>query len=97
MVKDTGRPLSELSKVMQKFPQVLVNVRSRSGRRLEPGMAVWKAVRRYEEELGKNGRIVVRSSGTEPIERVMVEAQSADKANEIAHSIADAIARELDH
>jgi phosphoglucosamine mutase len=97
MVKDTGQPLSELSKVMKKFPQVLVNVRSRSGRRLEEGMAVWKTVRRYEEELGKNGRIVVRSSGTESVERVMVEAPSADKANEVARSVADAIARELDH
>ena len=97
VVKDTGRPLSELSKVMNKFPQVLVNVGSRSGRRLEPGMLVWKTIRKYEEELGKNGRIVVRSSGTEPVERVMVEAPSADRANEVARKIADAIARELDH
>ena len=97
MVKDTGRPLSELSNVMNKFPQVLINVRSRSGRRLEEGMLVWKTIREYEEKLGKNGRIVVRSSGTEPVERVMVEAPSADKANEVARSIADAIARELDH
>ena len=97
MVKDTGRPLSELSKVMRKFPQVLVNVRSRSGRRLEPGMAVWKMVRKYEKELGSNGRILVRSSGTEPVERVMVEAPGTDKANEIARGVADAISRELDH
>lgn len=97
MVKDTGRPLSELSNVMNKFPQVLINVRSRSGRRLEEGMLVWKTIREYEEKLGKNGRVVVRSSGTEPVERVMVEAPSADKANEVARSIADAIARELDH
>ncbi|MBK5092011.1 MAG: phosphoglucosamine mutase [Actinobacteria bacterium] len=97
MVKDTGRPLSELSRVMNKFPQVLVNVKSHSGRRLEPGMAVWETIRKYEEDLGKDGRIVVRSSGTEPVERVMVEAPSADKANEVARSIADAIARELDH
>jgi phosphoglucosamine mutase len=97
MVKDTGRPLSELSRVMNKFPQVLVNVRSRSGRRLEQGMAVWETIRKYEDDLGKDGRIVVRSSGTEPVERVMVEAPSADKGNEVARSIADAIARELDH
>ena len=81
---------------MKKFPQVLLNVRPRSGRRLEPDMGVWEMVRKCASELGDNGRILVRSSGTEPVERVMVEAKGLDLAGEVAEKIADAILRELD-
>lgn len=97
MVKDSGENLSVLAGVMKKYPQVLLNVRSKSGRRLEPEMSVWNKVRAHEEALGDSGRILVRPSGTEPVERVMVEAMSGDKAEEIARDIADAIARELEH
>ncbi|MBU4301616.1 MAG: phosphoglucosamine mutase [Actinomycetia bacterium] len=97
MVKEWQKTLSELSGAMRKYPQVLLNVRPKSGRRLEPGMAVWDKVSGYQEALGGSGRILVRSSGTEPLERVMVEAASKVKAEEIAQDIADAISRELDH
>ncbi|MBU4194342.1 MAG: phosphoglucosamine mutase [Actinobacteria bacterium] len=97
MVKEWQKTLSELSGAMRKYPQVLLNVRPKSGRRLEPGMAVWDKVSGYQEALGGSGRILVRSSGTEPLERVMVEATSKVKAEEIAQDIADAISRELDH
>jgi phosphoglucosamine mutase len=96
IMKDTGEPLSELSGVMKKFPQVLLNVTTRSGRRLQPGMRVWDTVREYAQQLGDNGRVLVRSSGTEAVERVMVEATSLKLAEEIAEKIADAIIRELD-
>ena len=97
IIKDTGETLSSLSGVMKKYPQVLLNVRPRSGRRLKQGMTVWTVVERYEHELGPRGRIVIRSSGTEPVERVMVEATSERKANEIARAIADAMLEELEH
>jgi phosphoglucosamine mutase len=96
MVKDTGDSLSSLSEVMRKYPQVLVNVRSKSGRRLQPDMDVWNTIEKYERQLGEKGRILVRSSGTEPLERVMVEATSRRKAEEIARNIADAILKDLD-
>jgi len=97
IVRDTGSKLSELSGVMKKYPQVLLNVRPRSGRRLREDMGVWKVVERYERELGDKGRVLVRSSGTEPLERVMVEAISERKAQEVAQAIADAILQELEH
>jgi phosphoglucosamine mutase len=97
VVKDTGESLSALAATMKKYPQVLVNVRPSSGRRLSPEMAVWQVVQRYERELGDRGRVLVRSSGTEPLERVMVEATSERKAREVADAIADAILRELEH
>ena len=97
MVRDRRKTLSELAGIMKKYPQVLLNVRSKSGRRLEPGMAAWDKVSACQEALGQSGRILVRSSGTEPVERVMVEATSKAKAEEIARDIADAISRELEH
>ena len=97
IVRDTGESLSGLAGVMKKYPQVLLNVRPRSGRRLEPGMAVWKLVETYEEQLGGSGRVLVRSSGTEPVERIMVEATSERKATEVARAIADAMLDELEH
>lgn len=96
IIKDTGENLSTLSSVMRKYPQVLLNVRSKSGRRLEEGMAVWEEVEKYRKELGGNGRVLVRSSGTEPLERVMVEAEDESMALEIAQHIAEAISRELE-
>lgn len=96
IIKEAGQPLSKLARVMKKYPQVLLNVRSKSGRRLERGMSVWERIRVYESQLGDSGRVVVRSSGTEPVERVMVEATSERKAKEIARSIADEIEKELE-
>jgi phosphoglucosamine mutase len=97
IVRETGETLSSLSGIMKKYPQVLLNVRPRSGRRLTRDMAVWSVVERYERELGERGRVLIRSSGTEPVERVMVEATSERKAREVAQAIADAIIEELEH
>jgi len=97
IVRDTRRTLSSLCQNMKKYPQVLLNVRPKSGRRLKPEMSVWVLIEKYQRELGERGRILVRSSGTEPVERVMVEATSESKAREVAGAIADAILAELDH
>ncbi len=96
IVRDTGEPLSSLSGVMKKYPQVLVNVRAKSGRRLDADMAAWATIKSCEKALGEKGRVLVRSSGTEPVERVMVEAVSQRKAEEVARTIAEAILKDLD-
>ncbi len=95
IIKDTGESFSSLSSVVKKFPQVQINVRSRSGKRLSPDMSVWGLIKKYEDELGEDGRIVVRSSGTEPVVRVMVEARSQKFAESVAKRIAEALEREL--
>src|SRR5262249_45105012 len=71
MMKRSGRPLSELSDQIDEFPQKLVNVPvwRRRGWRTQPDL--WAAIRRAEERLGDEGRILVRASGTERIIRVM--------------------------
>lgn len=97
IVRDTGAKFSALSSAMRKYPQVLVNVRPKSGRRLTSDMSVWKVIAGHEAQLGESGRVLVRSSGTEPVERVMVEAVSERRAQEVAQAIADAIRDELEH
>ncbi len=85
VVHRSGKPLSELRKVMRHFPQVLINVPVADKGRLTASAAVAEAVRAEEEHLGVSGRVLVRASGTEPFVRVMVEASE----DETAHAVAD--------
>ena len=91
----TGRPLSELATVMRRLPQVLVNVRVAARERLRASEATWRTVGEEEGRLGQRGRVLVRASGTEPLVRVMVEAESVGEARDVARRIAAVIEREL--
>ncbi len=95
VVKRTGRPLADLASVMTRFPQVLVNVRVKDRRAFEKSETVAKAVRAAEAELGRDGRVVVRPSGTEPVVRVMVEALDEKRAHQVVDSLAAVIKREM--
>jgi phosphoglucosamine mutase len=90
-----GERLSEAGRVMRRLPQRLVNVRVERKGALADAAAVWEAVRRCEAELGEDGRVVVRASGTEPLVRVMVEAPTADECDRWCGTIAEVAAREL--
>ncbi|AYN39878.1 phosphoglucosamine mutase [Streptomyces dangxiongensis] len=90
-VAETGRTLRELASVMERLPQVLINVpdvdRSRVGTSADLAAAVAEA----ERELGETGRVLLRPSGTEPLVRVMVEAADIDQARAVAGRLADAV------
>ncbi|MFJ9902095.1 phosphoglucosamine mutase [Streptomyces sp. NPDC101152] len=90
-VAETGRSLRDLAGVMERLPQVLINVpdvdRSRVGNSTELAAAVAEA----ERELGATGRVLLRPSGTEPLVRVMVEAADIDQARSVAGRLADAV------
>jgi len=90
---ETGRRLSELAAPIERYPQVLKNVRvtSRGGVGTHP--TVQAALDEAARWLGGRGRVLVRPSGTEPLIRVMVEAEDADKAEEVAARLADVIER----
>ena len=89
------KSLQELSKVMNRFPQVLINVSGVAKEKLDSSTAIKAAVTKYEAELGDAGRILLRASGTESLVRVMVEAQSDNIAKEIAEKLAAVVKEEL--
>jgi phosphoglucosamine mutase len=87
LARRAGRSVADLASCVRKYPQILVNVPvDPSG--LEEADSVWDAVRSAEAQLGDRGRVLVRSSGTEPLVRVMVEAWSEDEARTWAESLA---------
>ncbi len=94
-VKRSGQTLQELSRVMVRFPQVLINVKNVAKERLASSTAIADAVKAAEAELGSNGRVLLRASGTEPLVRVMVEAQSDGVAQDVATKLAQVVENEL--
>ncbi len=92
---DAGRPLAELAAVMHRLPQVLVNVRDVDRAALPDSQEVAAAVTAAEERLGSAGRVLLRPSGTEPLIRVMVEAESAEDAEAITGELAAVVQRHL--
>jgi phosphoglucosamine mutase len=89
------KSLSELAKIMVRFPQVLINVDGVNKANLTTSKAIAAAIGDSESKLGANGRILLRASGTEPLVRVMVEAESEVVAGEIAKSLATLVRLEL--
>jgi phosphoglucosamine mutase len=87
----SGRSLADLAGVMQRMPQVLINVPDVDKLRADREPAVLAAVRDAEAELGERGRVLLRPSGTESLVRVMVEAESESDARSIAERLADVV------
>ncbi|WP_286929218.1 MULTISPECIES: phosphoglucosamine mutase [Aeromicrobium] len=87
----TGRTMSELASVMQRLPQVLVNVGGVDRAGAASHEVLLAEVAAAEEKLGDSGRVLLRPSGTEPLVRVMVEAPTADQAQEIADHLAGVV------
>jgi phosphoglucosamine mutase len=95
VMHETGKPLSELAKVMTSFPQVLRNLRAEGVKHIAESPAVLEVIAEGQRVLGDRGRVLVRPSGTEPLIRVMVESDSQEKADQIAGSICDAIEAQI--
>ena len=91
---DRKQPLKELAAVMTRLPQVLVNVPDVDKARTDD-RELAAAVADAEDELGDSGRVLLRPSGTEPLVRVMVEATTAEHAQQVADRLADVVRRRL--
>jgi phosphoglucosamine mutase len=92
VMKQTGKPLSELAAGMPKYPQTMLNVRTH--KKLDPGTssAIQAAVSAAEDELKDTGRVVLRASGTEPVIRVMVEGENEVQVIALAKRLAEVVA-----
>lgn len=84
----TGKSLHELKSGMKKYPQVLINVRTDKKVKLDEIDTIKKAVEAVEKKLGDKGRVLLRSSGTEPLVRVMVEGVDEEDVNKYANQLA---------
>ena len=93
IMKKRKKPLSELARVMESFPQTLQNVRMSRKIPIENIPQFPETLARLEAKLGKTGRILVRPSGTEPVVRVMVEGQDQEEINTIAEELCEIIRR----
>ncbi|QYH35380.1 phosphoglucosamine mutase [Salinibacterium sp. M195] len=93
----TGKTLAELASVMTIYPQVLVNVRGVDHHSLGSDAVIADAVAVVEAELGDTGRVLLRASGTEPMVRVMVEAEHQEIAQQMAERLAAVVRTQLSH
>ncbi|MCB2218630.1 phosphoglucosamine mutase [Desulfofustis glycolicus] len=91
VMKKQDRPLSELATVMESFPQVLKNVRTKTRMSIDEIPHFTSTLRKLEEKLNTTGRILVRPSGTEPVIRVMVEGQDEELINDMADELCELV------
>ncbi|WP_375429822.1 phosphoglucosamine mutase [uncultured Friedmanniella sp.] len=91
----SGRTLAQLASVMTRLPQVLVNVPGVDKSRADSDPVLSAAVAEESALLGHSGRVLLRPSGTESLVRVMVEAETFDQANDVAHRLADVVKTSL--
>jgi phosphoglucosamine mutase len=92
----TGKSLHELKSGMEKYPQVLVNVRTSAKVNIADYEKIQLAVQAVESKLGNKGRVLLRSSGTEPLIRVMVEGEDGVLVTELAQGLADTVKTEIE-
>ncbi len=94
IIRTSGATLAELAQVMQRLPQVLVNVPDVHRDAVGESTRVAEAIAAAEALLGSSGRVLVRASGTEPLVRVMVEAPDQALADDVAATIARVVVHE---
>ena len=96
VMKRTGRSLADLARVMRRYPQSLINVRTPRKAEWQANEFIARAITQGDESLSGDGRILVRASGTEPLVRVMVEAATEELAEGVAQGIAAVVREQLD-
>ena len=90
-MRSSGKTLAELTEELTLYPQELINVKTAPGFDWQSHEGLKAACREVEAELGDQGRILVRASGTEPLLRLMVEAREPEMARQLAKRLADSL------
>ncbi len=97
-IANCDQPLADLTGKMRKLPQSMVNIRVDNAVDITQKEAVQSAVSDVESQLGKNGRVLLRPSGTEPVLRVMVEGEDVKAVHRLAQELSELVAMEVaDH
>ncbi|MEG6616964.1 phosphoglucosamine mutase [Peptococcaceae bacterium 1198_IL3148] len=91
VVKETGKPLSELARQMEQYPQLLQNVRVSDKNQVMNSKQLKDAIAEAEQYLAGEGRILVRPSGTEPLVRVMAEAKDQAKLQQVVEKLVSVV------
>ncbi|MBP0727312.1 phosphoglucosamine mutase [Bacillus sp. RG28] len=94
IIKETGKPLSQLANEMKKFPQLLINVRVKDKNEALNNEKIKESIAEAEKEMNGNGRILVRPSGTEPLIRVMAEAPTEEECKKYVERIVEVVKQE---
>ncbi|MBI2136522.1 phosphoglucosamine mutase [Candidatus Woesearchaeota archaeon] len=95
IMKQQGKKLSELASCMKSYPQILVNVKVNEKKEFDKMSKVKSSIKDAEKELGKNGRVLVRYSGTENLARIMIEGKSQKQIEKLADKISNEIRKEI--
>jgi phosphoglucosamine mutase len=95
LVQRSQKSLADHSRVMNRLPQLLKNVKGVDRSRLDSNETLWAEVRAAEKRLGRTGRVLLRPSGTEPLVRVMVEAPTLDEATQVCEHLCSVVEQEL--
>lgn len=95
IMKQKGRPLDELAKVMEPLPQVLYNVEVREKRELSEFPEIKKRTKEIEKALDDSGRILIRYSGTEPLLRIMIEGEDEEKLHRFAQDLVELVKKHI--
>lgn len=95
VMRETGKKMSELSNIFQEMPQVLINCRVRRRVELSEIAGYKELILKKETQLGNDGRLFIRFSGTEPLIRVLVEGSNKNEITQIAEEIASFLEKEL--
>jgi len=91
-----GKSLHELKSGMQKYPQILVNIKTTKRINISTNEYIQRSVQTVEKKLGDTGRVLLRASGTEPLIRVMVEGEHEELVRESANQLADDVRKAMD-
>jgi phosphoglucosamine mutase len=94
-IVNSEQALADLKSKMNKFPQSMINVKLVTGIDISANEIVQTAVSDVESQLGKNGRVLLRPSGTEPVVRVMVEGEDFEVVDKLANELSAVVASEL--
>jgi phosphoglucosamine mutase len=94
-MRDQDSSLADLTEDFKRYPQLLVNVRVREKIPFGDLLAVQNVVEKVEQQLGRNGRILLRYSGTEPLARIMIEGENQSQIEAQANALAEAVKSEL--